>query len=363
MNVHHDRIARVQQLMKTKGIDYLVLAPTPNMFYLTGMKTVADERLQAAIVPKEGALTMVLPEMYKETAAGQCENWRLLTWSDHQDPVELVKSAIAITGGRAAIDEKMWAGHFLRVMSVFSDFKFFQAADVLRELRMVKDEQELAFLKQSGQLADMVMEEVLQEIREGVKEKELALFVEKRVKTLGAEDISFKPIIASGPNGSLPHHNTGERRLQKGDFVTMDFGAVLQGYCSDITRTIHIGKATNEEKEVYRVVQQANEAGFNAAGAGVACQEVDRATRRVIASAGYGHCFLHRTGHGIGLDYHEEPYIVEGNDICLRRGMVFSVEPGIYLTGKMGVRIEDIIALTGDGPVRFNNFTRELIEI
>lgn len=363
MDVFTQRVARVQQLMGQKNIDYLVLAPTPNMFYFTGLKTVADERLQAVVLPSEGPFTLVLPKMYKDTAANACGNYRLLTWSDHQDPVEMVRSAVNAKEGRVAVDEKMWAGHFLSIMRAFPGFKFSPAAEVIREVRVVKDEKELALLEQSSKLVDRVMEDVLGEIKEGITEKQLAIFIEKRIKELGAEDIAFKPIVASGPNGSLPHHNTGERKLEAGDFVTLDFGAVLEGYCSDITRTVHLGKATYKEREVYKVVQEANEVGFKAAREGVACQEVDRAARGVIARAGYGEHFIHRTGHGIGLDYHEAPYLVEGNALPLRQGMVFSVEPGIYLPGRLGVRIEDIVVVTEYGPRSFNNFPRELIEI
>ncbi|SHI32250.1 M24 family metallopeptidase [Desulfofundulus thermosubterraneus] len=363
MDVFSKRVARVQQLMGRKGIDYLVLAPTANMFYLTGLKTVADERLQVAVLPAEGPLTLVLPEMYKEYAAKIHGHYRLLTWPDHQDPVELVMAAVTTKQGRVAVDEKMWAGHFLSIMRAFSGFQFVAARDVMSEVRVCKDETELTLLEQAGKLVDRVMGEVLKEMREGVTEKELALFIENTIKALGAEDISFKPIVASGPNGSLPHHITGDRKLQKGDFIVLDFGAVVGGYCSDITRTFCLGKATPEGKEVYRVVQEANELGFQSAREGVPCGDVDRAARSLISRAGYGDYFIHRTGHGIGLDYHEDPYLVEGNTTPLRQGMVFSVEPGIYLPGKLGVRIEDIVAVTSDGPIRLNNFPRELIEI
>ena len=363
MSVFSDRIAKVQGLMLDKGLDYLFLAPTSNMFYLTGLHTMADERLQVVVIPQKGSLTMILPEMYKQAAAQAEGNYRLLTWPDHQDPVELMAAVVDKKRGMAAIDEKMWAGHFLSIMRALPGFGFSPAAEMMKEVRLVKDERELTLLEGAGQIADKVMGEVLKEISPGVTEKELALFIENRIKALGAEDISFKPIVASGPNGSLPHHNTGTRKLCKGDFITMDFGGKLGGYCSDISRTVYLGKATDKEKEVYRVVQEANEAGFKAAKKGIPCQEVDRAARGVITLAGYGACFLHRTGHGIGLDYHEDPYMVEGNEMPLRQGMVFSVEPGIYLAGIMGVRIEDIVALTANGPVRFNHFTRELLEL
>lgn len=362
MSVFSKRVEKVRQLMRQKEIGCLILAPTSNMFYLTGLRAVADERLQVAILPADGALTLVLPEMYREMAANISGQYTLLTWPDHLDPVELVKSVVDRKPGRVAVDEKMWAGHYFSVAQAFPNSQFVTAQDLMAQVRVYKDETELGLLEQSGELADRVMDEVMKEIREGISETELAMFIEKSIKVLGGEDVSFRPIVASGPNSSLPHHHTGKRVLQQGDLVILDFGAVVEGYCSDITRTFCLGKATGDVKEIYRVVQAANEAGFRSAREGVACQDVDRAARQAISSQGFGEHFNHRTGHGIGLDNHEAPYLVEGNDTPLRQGMAFSVEPGIYLPGKLGVRIEDVVAITGDGQRRFNNFTRELIE-
>ncbi|WP_027363596.1 M24 family metallopeptidase [Desulfotruncus alcoholivorax] len=363
MDIYAKRLANVQELMLQENIDYLVLAPTTNMFYLTGLKTVADERLQVAILPARGPLTLVLPEMYRETAKKIRVSHQLLTWADNQNPVDLVRSAVTDRGGRAAIDDRMWAGHLLQIMQVFNGFQFVAAQKVMSRARVCKDEIELGLLAQSGELADAVMKEAMQEIRVGMTEKQLAFFIENKVKALGGDDISFKPIVASGPNGALPHHCPGDRKFEQGDFIVVDFGALLQGYCSDITRTFCLGKAGQESKKIYLAVKEANEAGFKAVSNGIACQDVDKAARGAINRAGYGDYFIHRTGHGIGLDYHEDPYLVEGNSAPLLPGMVFSVEPGIYLAGRMGVRIEDIVALTVDGPRRFNNFPRELIEV
>lgn len=363
MSVFSERVKRVRQIMAEKDIDYLVLAPSANMLYLTGLKTVADERFQAVLLPKDGKLTLILPEMYRDTVDGAPGNFALLTWSDHQDPLELIRKVVQKKDCRVAVDERMWAVHLLIILKAFSGADFVEAGKVMGEVRVLKEKNELDLMERSGRLVDRVMEDVVKEIKEGVTEKELSLFIENRIKALGADGIAFKPIIASGLNGALPHHNTGNRKLKEGDFVTLDFGAVLEGYCSDITRTFHLGRASEEDKEVYRAVREANEAAFNSVEEGVLCCDVDRTARAVIERAGYGKYFIHRTGHGIGLDYHEEPYIVEGNERPLRRGMAFSIEPGIYLPGKLGVRIEDIVAITEEGPRRFNNYPRDLIEI
>ncbi|EHQ90816.1 M24 family metallopeptidase [Desulfosporosinus youngiae] len=363
MNVFKERIKRIQAIMKSQSTDYLVVAPSANFFYLTGLRTTADERLQAYLVPAEGKPVMVLPEMYREAAEDVEENsFELLTWSDGTDPVDLLLPLIKGHSALAAIDERMWAGHFLQVRKAFSGFEFTGAAKIMRQVRMIKDHNEMSLLEMAGRLTDKVMAEVLKVIKPDISEKELAFFVEGKLKEYGAEELSFKPIVASGPNTSSPHHHTSERRLIPGDLVVLDFGGLFQGYCSDMTRTFSVGKASAEIKKIYQAVKDANEAGFQAVCAGISCEKVDEAVRDTISRAGYGQYFIHRTGHGIGLDIHEDPFIVSGNQETLQTGMTFSIEPGIYIPGQYGVRIEDIVGLSENGPIRFNNFPRELIE-
>lgn len=357
------RIKKIQEIMKEQRTDYLVLAPSANLFYLTGLKTTADERLQAFLVPAEGKPVMILPEMYRETAENLGkDSFELLTWADGLDPVNLLLPLIKKHSAMAAIDERMWAGHFLSLRKAFPGYEFIGASGLMRQVRMIKDKHEMSLLEKAGGLTDKVMGEVRMVIQPGISEKELAFFVENKLKEYGAEDLSFKPIVASGPNTSSPHHNTSERKIMLGDLVVLDFGGLFQGYCSDMTRTFSVGKASEDVKKIYNAVKDANEAGFQAVQAGVSCEKVDEAARNVISQAGYAQYFVHRTGHGIGLDIHEDPYIVSGNQETLKTGMTFSVEPGIYLPGQYGVRIEDIVGLTEKGPIRFNNYPRELIE-
>lgn len=364
MDIYQNRVRKTQQVMKKKGIDYLVLAPSASMYYLTGLRPVADERLQIVLVPDEGQPIAILSAMYQETALVETGGqMRLLTYPDGSDPMTLVQSVVAKGQGQAAIDERMWAGHFLNVMKAFQGFSYTSMATVLKQVRMQKDITELDLLRKSAELADRVMGEILSEIKLGITEKRLALVVENKLKEFGAEDLSFRPIIAFGSNGASPHHQTGDRKLANGELVTLDFGGVLHGYCSDITRTFCLGKASPEIKKVYQTVKDANEAGFLAARLGVTCAAVDQAARGVISAAGFSEFFIHRTGHGIGLDCHEEPYLVAGNEQPLKEGMSFSIEPGIYIPGKFGVRIEDIVAATAQGPWRLNTFDRELIEL
>jgi D-alanyl-D-alanine dipeptidase len=226
-------------------------------------------------------------------------------------------------------------------------------------LRAVKDDAELGRVAAAGAAADATYEQILQVGFAGRRETDIAADLARLLREHGHATADFT-IVGSGPNGANPHHDAGERIIEQGDVVVMDFGGTLDGYGSDTTRTVCVGKPSARVKEVHEVVRRAQQAGFEAVRPGVACQDVDRAARRVITEAGYGDHFLHRTGHGIGLTVHEPPYMVEGELQPLVPGMCFSVEPGIYLQGEFGVRIEDIVTVTADGGLRFNNTSREL---
>lgn len=366
MKQYMDRINRVQEEMRRQGFGYLVLGPFSNMYYFTGLKTLPDERLQLLIIPSLGDPAAVLPEMYKEKAANQIGGqFPLLTWADQQDPVDLVRAALKEgREGRIAVDDSLWAAHLLQIMPAFPQGSFSPAAGLVSSLRMRKDDDEILLMGQAQAVADQVLAKVRDEIHSGMREKELARFIEVAFKELGCDDISFKPIVASGPNSASPHHQTGERKFEEGDFIVVDCGGLLKGYCSDVTRTFCLGKANDEMKRVYQAVWDANEKAFERIGQGrCSGEEADRAAREVIVKAGYGPYFIHRTGHGIGLDVHETPYLVEGNGEELLKGMVFSIEPGIYLPGKFGVRIEDIAAIEGAGPLWLSSYSKELQEL
>ncbi len=365
MNIFKQRTEVLQKKMREEGLEWVIIGPSPNAYYFTGLKTHSDERLLVIMVPSSGELVAVMPEMYRESAQAVIGGeFPLLTWSDQQDPLEVVKEAVkGRVSHRIAVDDTIWASHFIGLMGLFPGATFEPASRVVSFLRMFKDEDEISLMGKASELADGVMEKVQGQIRPGMSEKELALFIEVTYKQMGADDISFKSIVASGPNGALGHHKTGGRKFQEGDFIVVDCGGLVNEYCSDITRTFCLGKASEEMKTVYRAVQDANQRAFEAVVGGCSGEEADRAAREVITAAGYGSYFVHRTGHGIGMEVHEEPYLVEGNKETLLPGMVFSIEPGIYLPGKFGVRIEDIVAVTEQGPQRLNQFSRELIEL
>ena len=226
-------------------------------------------------------------------------------------------------------------------------------------LRAVKDADEIERLAAAGEAADAALQDIISVRFEGRPETEVAADLAAFLRKHGHSQVDFT-VVGSGPNGANPHHEAGERRIEAGDMVVLDFGGLKDGYGSDTTRTVHVGEPTDEEREVHEIVRRAQQAGFEAVRPGVACQEIDRAARKVIADAGYGERFIHRVGHGIGVTTHEPPYMVEGEERPIEPGMCFSIEPGIYLTDRFGVRIEDIVVATEDGGRRLNNTSHEL---
>ena len=249
--------------------------------------------------------------------------------------------------------------HLLALEHATADCLFVAAGRALPLLRAVKDEDEIVRLRAAAEGADAVFAEVVTLPFEGRREADVAAELDRLLREHGHDRVDFT-IVGSGPNSASPHHLSGERVIRRGDAVVMDFGGVVDGYCSDITRTVFVGEPTQEQRGVYDTVHAAQQAAFDAVHPGVPAQEVDRAARAVISDAGYGEFFVHRTGHGIGIEIHEPPYIVEGNETPLQPGMTFSDEPGIYLPGKFGVRIEDQLLVTDRAAERFNEATREL---
>lgn len=358
------RVGALQQLMFEREIDYVILGPSSNMYYYTGLVTAPDERLQAVLIPYRGVPILILPEMYKGEAAEKKGPHHLLLWPDEKNPYEMVHAVIGNGSFRIAIDPKLLAGHFLGIMEPCENSVFVDAQKALiNDMRIYKDVYELKLLKQAGKLADQVMEDTVNEIRPGITEKQLAGFIENRILDLGADSIPTPNIVSAGENTAEPHHAAENRQFQQGDMIMVGFCAVVDGYCTDITRTFSLGPVGSKAEHIYSVVKEANERGFGVVTEGRQCQDVDQVVRRIINEAGYGKEFIHRTGHGIGLEVHEDPYLVKGNTMPLAKGMVFSIEPGIYLPGEMGVRIEDTVALIDNGPVRLHNFSRELIEL
>jgi Xaa-Pro aminopeptidase len=312
------------------------------------------------VVQKGRGPAMITPTLERPDAeaAPSAGTIALSDWSDGSDPYAAA-APLLDPKGTYAISDSAWALQLLGLQGVLPDTRYVSMTAALPMLRAIKDADELERLTAAGAAADDCFREIVKVRFAGRKETEVAADLAGLLLSHGHSQVDFT-VVGSGPNGANPHHEAGDRTIQEGDMVVMDFGGLKDGYGSDTTRTVHVGEPTDEERAVHDIVRAAQQAGYEAVRPGVACQEIDRACRRVITDAGYGPQFLHRTGHGIGVTTHEPPYMVEGEEHPLEPGMCFSIEPGIYLAGRFGVRIEDIVTVTEDGGRRLNNTPREL---
>ncbi|MFI9568814.1 M24 family metallopeptidase [Streptomyces rishiriensis] len=356
------RMARAAREAAEAGLAGLLVAPGPDLVWLTGYApTAATERLTLLVLAAGRDPVLVVPTLEAPDAAkaAGAPALSLRDWTDGKDPYALA-AALLDAGGRFGISDNAWAMHLLSLQKALPGASYASLTQVLPMLRAVKDAAELELMAAAGAAADRAFEEIRRVAFAGRRETQVGADLADLLRRFGHSQVDFT-IVASGPNGANPHHEVGDRVIEHGDMVVLDFGGLKDGYGSDTSRTVHVGEPTEEERRVHDLVREAQEAGFRAVRPGVACQEIDRAARAVIADAGYGPYFIHRTGHGIGVTTHEPPYMIEGEEQPLVPGMCFSVEPGVYLPGRFGVRIEDIVTVTEDGGRRLNDTTRELV--
>lgn len=354
-----NRLTQLQTAMQAANIDLVAVGPTANMRYLLGYVPHPDERLCLLLVSAE-KVGMVVPTLNAADVAAHID-LPMERWPDAAGPQQALQRAVSdLSVKRLAVDGTMRADFLLPLLAVTSPQETITVEPVLAPLRARKSAEEIEALVQAAAQAGRAMQAGINACRPGVTEAEVAWVVEEAFRKDGAEVVTFT-LVASGPNGAFPHHHSGLRRLQSGDAVIIDIGATLNGYQSDITRTIFLGDPSAEFLKAYEAVLAANERGRAAVKPGVTAQAVDQATRSTLDAAGYGEYFIHRTGHGLGLEIHEAPYIMAGNELSLEEGMVFSVEPGVYLQGQFGIRIEDIVAVTATGVRTLTSFDRQLV--
>jgi Xaa-Pro aminopeptidase len=364
-----DRVLAARQVAAETGVDLLVVTPGSDLRYLCGYSAHAMERLTALAVPRRGEPFLVVPRleapMVDASPAGGL-GLEVLAWDETDDPFALLgRTATARLGAapaRVAVGDRTWALHALGVAGALPGTALELASPVVDRLRMVKTAAEVAELATAGAAIDRVHARMGEWLRVGRTEAEVGADIAAAILAEGHVSVDFT-IVGSGPNGASPHHELSDRVVQDGDVVVVDIGGeTATGYRSDCTRTYAVGRAPGAEvAEWYAVLQEAQRASTAAVRPGVTAEQVDAAARVVISAAGWGEYFIHRTGHGIGLDTHEAPYIVAGNDLPLVPGMAFSVEPGIYLPGRCGARIEDIVVCTDDGVTALNEGPRELV--
>jgi Xaa-Pro aminopeptidase len=355
------RMRRVVSSAVDKGLAGVIVTPGPDLVWLTGYQpTAITERLTMLVLSSDNEPTLLVPilERADAEAVDGAGSVSLVDWADGTDPYEAA-SPLLRPDGEFGISDSAWAMHLLGLQDALPRSRYRSLTESLPMMRAVKDNNELMRLAAAGAAADSAYGEIVQKRFAGRLECEVAADLADLLRVFGHEQVDFT-IVGSGPNGANPHHEARDRVIKPGDAVVLDFGGLRYGYGSDTTRTVCVGEPTSEIREVHEIVRKAQQAGVDAVRPGVSCQEIDRAARKIITDAGYGEQFIHRTGHGIGVTTHEPPYMVEGEEQPLVQGMCFSVEPGIYLAGKFGVRIEDIVAVTSDGGQRLNNTDRGL---
>jgi Xaa-Pro aminopeptidase len=348
--------------MADMDVHALLLSHGADLPWLTGYRAMPLERLTLLVLPLEGDPVLFVPTLEAPRVPALPTEIAMRPWDETEDPLELAASAVGpAAGGRIAVSDRAWAVTLLALQERLPAARFVSASEVMGALRAVKDPFEIDVLRQAAAAADGVAT-ALQAGRiplAGRTERDVSREISERLVETGHRQVNFS-IVGSGPNGASPHHDAGPRVIGAGDVVVCDFGGQWVdddedvGYCSDITRTVAVGEPSAEILDCYAVLAAAQAAGVAAAVPGVAAEEVDRAARQVIVDAGYGDRFIHRTGHGIGIEEHEEPYVVAGNRTLLVEGHAFSVEPGLYFAGRFGMRLEDIVVVGAGGPDPLN---------
>jgi Xaa-Pro aminopeptidase len=363
--VYRRRIAAATAATAKAGLAGLVITPGYDLRYLIGSRAQTFERLTALVLPVSGSPTIVVPRLelasLKQSAVTDL-GLVVRDWVDGDDPYRLVAAAMGGAAVATAVTDSMPALHLLPLADVLGALPVL-ATDVLRELRMIKDAAEVDVLRKAGAAIDRVHARVPELLAPGRTEADVAADLAEAIVAEGHSEVAFV-IVGSGPHGADPHHEYSDREIRAGDIVVVDIGGAYEpGYNSDSTRTYSIGQPSLEVAQQYSVLQRAQRAAVGAVRPGVTAEQIDAAARDVLAEAGLADYFVHRTGHGIGLSVHEEPYIVAGNDLPLQAGMAFSVEPGIYFPGQWGARIEDIVVVAEDGAEPVNHRPHDLIVV
>ncbi|MGD9753626.1 MAG: M24 family metallopeptidase [Acidimicrobiia bacterium] len=365
--MYAQRLDRVRAAMTEQGVDVLLVSVGADLPYLIGYEAMPLPRLTMLVIPRDADATLVIPRLEVARVIERPDCFAIRGWEETEDPIAVV-AELCGRPGVAAIGDQTWARHLVDLMGFLPAVQWRRSVELVGPLRARKDAAEIAALQAAAAAADRVARQLQGgEIPLiGRTENEVSEDLSRRLIAEGHSHVNFA-IVAAGENAASPHHHASERVIRAGEVVLCDFGGTLSvaegepGYCSDMTRMIFTGEPPAEFRELYDVLFAAQATGVAAATVGTAAQDVDRATRKVIADAGYGEQFIHRTGHGIGLFEHEDPYIVEGNAVLLEPGHAFSIEPGIYVEGRWGARLEDIVVATDGGPVALNKADHNLV--
>lgn len=347
--------------MRDLDVDVLCLAEGPDLLYLTGYAAMPLERLTMLVLPRDDDAMLVVPRLEVPRVVEHAELFTIRPWDEAEDPIMLVANQIRASR-TIAIGDNTWARFVLALQAQLPDARFIAASRVTTPLRIVKDDAEISALQRAAHAVDEIAHALRSRPFTGRSERDIQREIVDRILAAGHERANFA-IVASGPNAASPHHESGVRIVQPGDVVLCDFGGTMDGYCSDITRMYVAGTPTPEVVDAYDALSRAQAAAVDAATVGTPCADIDRTARRHLDEADLADRFIHRTGHGIGLEAHEDPYIVAGNDLPLAPGHAFSVEPGVYIPSRFGLRLEDIVIATAIGPRRLNQASRDLVSV
>jgi Xaa-Pro dipeptidase len=365
LKIYEETISKVQSYLEEKGLGLQFVCSLDNLVYLTGVRPLALERLTLLSIPQERKPHLIVPKLSEQEFSHLSGLADLLIWEDGQDPLILVREELGrLPSGLPLAMDRGVPGYLILDLAkkLPLDLILFDE-DSVKRLRQIKTQEEIKLLQESGAVADEVLKSVLEFVRPGMSELEVASFMITEIMKRGAVADPSIPIVASGPNSAVPHHQTGPRRFQLGDPLLIDFGCVLKGYHSDVTRTFFLGLPSEEFRKVYEIVKQAQAKALSAIRPGILLGSLDEIARNHISESGYDQYFIHRLGHGLGMEIHEEPYVYSGNPTLAEAGMCFSVEPGIYLPGRFGVRIEDCVVVQEREPLLLTHFPKELTSI
>lgn len=359
---YRERWRRTREAMTSQRIDALCLSTGSDLPYLTGYTAMPLERLTMLVFPIDGEPVLVVPELEAPRVDQASDDFLVRPWSETEDPIVIVDELLG-DARRVAIGDETWTRFSLALQNVGWQRAWVPASDLMVGVRIVKTASEIDRLRAAAAVVDEVVDAMAGVRWSGRTERDVAREIRDRTLEAGHQSMEFA-IVASGPNGASPHHEAGDRVIEWGDAVVVDFGGRQEGYCSDTTRMFVVGEAPDGFDDAYAVLREAQEAAVAAVKPGALAESIDAVARSIIDDAGHGPYFIHRTGHGIGLDPHEAPYLVEGNETLLDVGMAFSVEPGIYLPGRWGMRLEDIVTVTDAGvePLNRSDHAVRLVE-
>lgn len=352
--------------MQEKGIDALWLIPSANMYYLTGFWPASQGGNISSLLSKSGEAIFIVPEMYYEQVSKQSWIKDIRIWKERKEFDNILKDSVKelhLSSANVAFEDRTWAEFLMRIKKSFRGIRLSLASEILKDLRIRKSEEEIKLMKKAGKIASEIMNTITRKIDVGMTELEISGLIEYEGRKIGSEKMSFETITSFSNHSSKPHNEPGVKKLRKKDIIMIDFGPRFEKYCSDISRTFFIGKPTEEVIKMYEATELAQKKALSSVKSNIKASDIDEAARDVFKEYGYERYFIHGTGHGVGLDIHEEPYITKESKSVIEEKMTFTIEPGIYLHNRFGIRIEDTLLVTDDGYEVLTSFPEDLLII